>query len=147
LNTNNIAKNIGLDNKTIQNYLEILQETGLVQLISKNQAGSNLLKKTEKMFLDNGDLYKSICQEIGFESSIGTLREIFFIKMLKNSNNIIHYSDIGDYEINGIHFEIGGKNKSLKQIKDNLDSSFLVKDDILTGSRYEIPLFLFGFLY
>ncbi|QEN05595.1 ATPase [Thiospirochaeta perfilievii] len=147
LNKNNIAKNIGLDNKTVQNYLEILQETGLIELILKNKAGSNILKKTEKIFLDNTDLYKSVSEEIGFETPIGTLREIYFIKMILNSDNKLHYSQIGDYTIGNINFEIGGKNKSLKQIKDNLENSFLVKDDILTGSKYEIPLYLFGFLY
>lgn len=147
LNKNNIAKNIGLDNKTIQNYLEILQETGLIKLILKNKAGSHLLKKTEKIFLDNTDLYKSVSAEVGFETPIGTLREIFFIKMILNSGNKLHYSEIGDYIIGDTNFEIGGKNKSLKQIKDNLENSFLVKDDILSGSKYEIPLYLFGFIY
>lgn len=147
LNKNNIAKNIGLDNKTIQIYLDILQETGLVELILKNKAGSNILKKTEKIFLDNTDLYKSISDEIGFKTPIGTLREIYFIKMIKNSGNKLHYSEIGDYVVNNTNFEIGGKNKSLKQIKDNLENSFLVKDDILNGTKYEIPLYLFGFLY
>ena len=147
LNKNNIAKNIGLDNKTIQNYLDILDETGLIQLIQKNKAGSNILKKTEKIFLDNPDMYKSVGDEIGFETPIGTLREIYFIKMIINSGNKLHYSEIGDYEINGMNFEIGGKNKSLKQIKENLENSYLVKDDILNGSKYEIPLYLFGFLY
>ncbi len=147
LNRNNIAKNIGLDNKTIQNYLDILQETGLIQFILKNKAGSNILKKTEKIFLDNTDIYRSTSEEIGFETPIGTLREIFFIKMLLNSGNKIHFSEIGDYQINNINFEIGGKNKDLKQIKNNLENSYLVKDDIITGSKYEIPLYLFGFLY
>ncbi|MDC7223237.1 MAG: ATPase, partial [Spirochaetales bacterium] len=147
LNRNNISKNIGLDNKTIQNYLDILQETGLIQFILKNRAGSNILKKTEKIFLDNTDIYKSTSEEIGFETPIGTLREIFFIKMIINSGNKIHFSEIGDYRINNINFEIGGKNKDLKQIKNNLENSYLVKDDIITGSKYEIPLYLFGFLY
>ncbi len=53
-----IAKNIGLDNKTIQSYLNILKETGLVELISKNKSESNILRQTEKMYLDNPDLYK-----------------------------------------------------------------------------------------
>ena len=147
LNRNNISKNIGLDNKTIQNYLDILQETGLIQFILKNKSGSNILKKTEKIFLDNTDIYKSTSEEIGFETPVGTLREIFFIKMIINSGNIIHFSEIGDYQINDFNFEIGGKNKDLKQIKNNLENSFLVKDDIITGSKYEIPLYLFGFLY
>lgn len=147
LNKNNIAKNIGLDNKTIQNYLDILQETGLIELILKNKAGSNILKKTEKIFLDNTDLYKSVSDEIGFETPVGTLREIYFIKMILNSGNKLHYSEIGDYVVNNKNFEIGGKNKSLKQIKDHLENSYLVKDDILVGSKYEIPLYLMGFLY
>jgi len=100
LNINNISKHIGSDNKTISHYLNILQETGLVQLIIKNQSGSSLLKKTEKIFLDNADIYRSVTTEIGFESQVGTLREIFFIKMILNSGNTIHYSEIGDYEIN-----------------------------------------------
>jgi len=147
LNKNNIAKNIGIDNKTIQNYLEILQETGLIELILKNKSGSQILKKTEKIFLDNPDIYRSTSEEIGFETPVGTLREIYFIKMIQNSQNIIHYSDIGDYTVNNINFEIGGKNKSLKQIKDHLETSYLVKDDIVSGNKYEIPLYLFGFLY
>ena len=147
LNKNNIAKNIGLDNKTIQNYLDILQETGLIELILKNKAGSNILKKTEKIFLDNTDLYKSVSDEIGFETPVGTLREIYFIKMILNSGNKLHYSEIGDYIVSDINFEIGGKNKSLKQIKDHRENSYLVKDDILVGSKYEIPLYLMGFLY
>lgn len=147
LNRNNISKHIGLDNKTIHNYLNILQETGLIQLVMKNKAGSNILKKTEKMFLDNTDLYVSTSEEIGFKPHIGTLREIFFIKMILNSDHKIHFSEIGDFTVNDFNFEIGGKSKNLKQIKDNLENSFLVKDNILLGSKYEIPLYLFGFLY
>ena len=147
LNRNSIAKNIGLDNKTIQNYLNILKETGLIELISENKSGSSILRQTEKMYLDNPDLYKSIIEEIGYESKIGTIREIFFIKMLKNSGNKIYYSETGDFEVNNTIFEIGGKSKSKKQIKNNPDNAYLVKDDILYGNRFEIPLYLFGFLY
>jgi len=43
-------------------------------------------------------------------------------------------------------FEIGGKNKSAKQIK-NLPESFTVLDDIENGVFNQIPLWLFGFLY
>ena len=147
LNRNNISKNIGLDNKTVQNYLEILQETGLITLLAMSKAGSQILKQTEKIYLDNPDLYTSISNEIGFESQIGTIREIFFINMVKNSGYNIHVSKIGDFEIDGTLFEIGGKNKDRKQLKNNLENGYIVKDDILYGSKYEIPLYLFGFLY
>ncbi|MDQ7046326.1 MAG: hypothetical protein Q9M39_01370 [Sulfurovum sp.] len=43
-------------------------------------------------------------------------------------------------------FEIGGKNKSYKQIKD-IENSYVVADDIEVGFGHKIPLWLFGFLY
>ena len=43
-------------------------------------------------------------------------------------------------------FEVGGKNKSLKQI-ENVPNSFVVADDIEVGFGAKIPLWLFGFLY
>lgn len=147
LSRNSISKNIGLDNKTVRNYLNILQETGLIELISENKSGSNLLKQTEKIYLDNPDLYASIIEEIGYESKTGTIREIFFIKMLKNSGNKVFYNKTGDFKVNNTVFEIGGKDKTLKQIRNDLGNAYLVKDNILYGSKYEIPLYLFGFLY
>jgi hypothetical protein len=147
LSKNNISKNIGLDNKTIENYLTILQQTGLTELISKNVKGNSMLRNTDKIYLDNPDIYKSVAEEIGFDYQLGTLREIYFIKMIKNAGLKIHFSSIGDFEVNNYFFEVGGKNKGKKQIIEKLGKSFLVKDDILYGSKYEIPLFLFGFLY
>lgn len=147
LNVNNISSKIGLDNKTVSNYLDILHETCLVELIQENKAGSSILKKKEKIYLDNQDLYTSINEQTGFEARKGTMREIFFIRMISNAGHKIHYSKTGDFEVNGILFEIGGKSKKLKQIKSHIHKAFLVKDDILYGSKYEIPLYLFGFLY
>ncbi|MDA3797666.1 MAG: AAA family ATPase [Kiritimatiellae bacterium] len=147
LNKNNISKNIGLDNKTVEHYLTILHETGLIELISQNRTGNAMLRNIDKIYLDNPDIYKSVSEEIGFNYQLGTIREIFFIKMIKNANLRIHFSKTGDFEVNNYLFEIGGKNKSKKQIAKNLDKAFLVKDDILYGSKHEIPLYLFGLLY
>ncbi len=53
----------------------------------------------------------------------------------------------GDFIIDGkVTFEIGGKNKSFKQLS-GVDHSFLALDDIELGSNRTIPLWLFGFLY
>ena len=52
----------------------------------------------------------------------------------------------GDFFINRYVFEIGGKNKTKKQIKE-IEDSFIVKDNIEIGSNKVIPLWLFGFLY
>ena len=147
LNRHSIAKNMGLDSKTIQKFLTILKEAGLAELVSENRSGSAILKQTEKMYLDNPDLYEAIIQEIGYQSNVGTVREIFFIRMLKNSGHKIFYSKTGDFAVENFIFEIGGKSKTRKQIMRNPKNAFLVKDNILYGNRFEIPLHLFGFLY
>ncbi len=147
LNRNSISKHTGLDNRTVENYLKILNETGLVCLVKENKAGSNLLKGTEKIYLDNSNVYRAIIDEIGFKYSKGTVREIFFIKMLQNAGEKVFYSKIGDFQVQDFYFEIGGKSKSKKQIKNYLENSFLVKDDIMYPSHNTIPLHLFGFLY
>lgn len=147
LSINSISRNIGLDNKTVVRYLHMLEETGLLTLISSGKTGSSLLKQTEKIYLDNSNLYEAITAEIGSKSNIGSIREIFFVSMIKNSGHQVHYSRIGDFEVRGTVFEVGGRNKSLKQIGKNLNRAYLVKDDILYGGKHEIPLYLFGFLY
>ena len=147
LNRNNIAKNIGLDHKTVQHYLHILHETGLAELVTTYQAGSNLLKSTEKIYLDNPNIYQSIMNETGHHYKIGTIRELFFIKMLKNSGHTVHYSKMGDFIVDDIIYEVGGKGKTRKQIKQVSQTAYLVKDDILYSGKGEIPLYLFGFLY
>ncbi|MBN2441701.1 MAG: ATPase, partial [Spirochaetales bacterium] len=147
LNRNNIAKYLEQDNKTVQNYLNILHETGIINLIKEMKIGSNLLKTKEKIYLNNPDIYHAVSEEIGIENRIGAIREIFFINMIRNSENKIFYSNIGDFEINGIYFEIGGRKKSIKQIKEYIDNSFIVKDDIIYYEKNTIPLMYFGFLY
>jgi hypothetical protein len=67
--------------------------------------------------------------------------------MLQNSGSQVYFSKIGDFQVEGYNFEVGGKNKSKKQIKDNLTNSFLVKDDLWHPSGNTLPLYIFGFLY
>ena len=43
-------------------------------------------------------------------------------------------------------FEIGGRDKSIQQIKA-ADQGFVVADDLEVGVLQKIPLWLFGFLY
>jgi len=52
-----------------------------------------------------------------------------------------------DFEVNNIIFEVGGKNEKAGQTKDHSGNAYLVNVNILYGSKNEIPLYLFGFLY
>ena len=62
----------------------------------------------------------------------------------------MHYqivsSNMADFKMEDKDFEIGGKNKSLKQIK-TAENGFLVKDDIESGFFNTIPLWHFGLMY
>jgi hypothetical protein len=83
---------------------------------------------------------------LGDDAKIGTIRETFFVSQL-NYNHIVEVSNDGDFLINNKYtFEVGGKNKSFKQIKD-INNSYLVIDTDNTQNTTKIPLFLFGFLY
>ena len=55
-------------------------------------------------------------------------------------------SEVSDFTIGGYTFEVGGKNKSQKQVHD-VENAYIVKDDIEYGMRNVIPLWTFGFLY
>jgi len=147
LNVNSISKHVGKDNKTIETYLDILNETGLAYLLSDNKSGGGILKGKKKIYLGNPNLYKAISSDTGFNYKKGTVRELFFINMIVNSGKKIFYSKVGDFVVDGKNFEIGGKNKSEKQISSDLKNSFVVKDDILYANKRDIPLYLFGFLY
>ncbi len=53
----------------------------------------------------------------------------------------------GDFLVQNTYtFEVGGKSKNSRQIQ-NLEKAYLALDDIETGHRNSIPLWLFGFLY
>ena len=61
--------------------------------------------------------------------------------------SIVTYPKSGDFMVNGKYLmEIGGKNKSGKQIQGQ-EHAFIVADDVEYGFGNKIPLWLFGFLY
>ena len=102
------------------------------------------LEKPEKIYLNNPNQIYAISSK-GKENT-GTIRETFFINMLSIPHKV-SMPQKGDFYVdNKYTFEIGGKKKSFKQIKD-INNSFLAIDDVETGIGNKIPLWLFGFLY
>jgi hypothetical protein len=79
-------------------------------------------------------------------ANTGNIRETFFANQLGYKHKIM-YSDKGDFFVNEKYvFEIGGKDKSMKQIQ-GIENAFIAADDIEYGFQNKIPLWLFGFLY
>jgi len=100
------------------------------------------LSKPEKLYLNNTNLNYALCDA----PEIGTIREGFFVNQLQESHQITTCKN-GDFIVNGKYtFEIGGKNKGFKQIKD-IENAFVVQDIDTTEDNRKIPLWLFGFLY
>jgi uncharacterized protein len=132
------------DERTLKNYLKYLEDGGVIMSLAKKGSGLGALEKPEKIYLNNTNQIYAISRK-GKENT-GTLRETFFINMLSAMHNVSSPPQ-GDFLIdNNYTFEIGGKNKSFKQIK-NIYNSFLAIDDIETGIGNKVPLWLFGFLY
>jgi len=142
LNISKLAQKIEINRNTLYQYIYYLHRGQIFNNIYPLNKGDTIFQKPSKLYLNNTNLLYAYCENI----DIGTIRETFFTNQLK-INHKINYSKIGDFLIDEKYiFEIGGKNKSFKQIK-NIENSFVVADDIEIGFKNKIPLWLFGFLY
>jgi len=109
------------------------------------------MSKPEKLFMQNTNISYAITSTI----DIGSARESFFVNQIKNAlssqarllDDRIFGAKKGDFLVDSKYtFEVGGKNKNFKQIKD-IKNSYLAIDDIEIGYQAKIPLWMFGFLY
>lgn len=142
LNIQNLAKQSAISRNTLYSYLYYLQKANLIEIIGGNFKNKKLLNKPDKIYLENLNLYNILCSD----KNSGSIRESFFVSQIKIKHNV-KYSNIGDFIVDGKYiFEIGGKNKSFKQIKD-IDNSYIIADNLEIGFGNKIPLWLFGFLY
>ena len=140
LNLTALSKEIGINTRTLYNYITALQKGDLIHLLYYNKKGNAIFQKPDKILLNNPNLFQILC-----DINVGSQRESFFVSTLEKFD--IKYSKKGDYIVNDKYiFEIGGKNKGYSQIKD-ISNSFIVADDIEVGFGNKIPLWLFGFLY
>ena len=101
------------------------------------------MSRPDKIYCDNPNIMYALCPE----AEIGCVRESFFLNQLRSAGYKALYPKQGDFIINDRYlFEVGGKGRSLAQIKD-LPDSYLAVDDVEIGSGHRIPLWMFGLLY
>jgi predicted AAA+ superfamily ATPase len=139
---------LGVSKSKVISILDLLEKSMLIVKIEPKSLGKNLLKKHVKysMLLP----LRSLVNEIfSIKTEIGNLREDMFVTSLFYQRRSLFYlvgnNKNPDFYFEGSIFEVGGKSKTKKQIK-NLENSYLVKDSI-TFEKREISLILFGFLY
>jgi len=150
-NITDLAEATNISRPKLYEYLNYLEEAKIINSIRTPEKGYNIMSKPEKLFMQNTNISYALTKKV----DIGSAREAFFVNQIKNyyaSQNLfideaIFVAKKGDFLVDATYtFEIGGKNKSFKQIKD-MQNSYVGADDIEIGFKNKIPLWLFGFLY
>ncbi|MBE0495425.1 MAG: ATP-binding protein [Campylobacterales bacterium] len=134
-----LAKELSVSEPTLYVYLSLLDKTGIFRTLKKQSAKQS--KKPEKLYFKNTNILYALAKDQGLDVDIGTVRETFFASCFKN----IFYSEIGDFNVNGTVFEVGGKGKSFDQIKET-PKSYLAIDVDTTAHKHKVPLWMFGLL-
>jgi uncharacterized protein len=131
------------DIRTLYKYFYFLEKAELITLLNSNAKANKLFQKPKKIYLNNTNLINTISPG---KKETGTIRETFFLNQVHYLHEI-NYPKKADFIINNQYtFEIGGRNKTRKQIRD-IEEAFVVQDEIEIGFANTIPLWLFGFLY
>ena len=142
-NVSKLAADMEISRNTVMVYLNYLQETKLLNLLHSKASSDAYLAKPEKIYLHHPNLMYAINAT---PIQIGTVRESFFYNQVNNVHQT-SYTPHGDFLVNENYtFEIGGKNKSKKQIK-KLNNAYVAADMLEYGFENKIPLWMFGFLY
>lgn len=141
-NISKLSERTGVTRGSLINFLKYLEDLRIIHRLFASTKGIGLLQKPDKIYLHHPNLHYALAYG---SSNKGSIRESFFINQLAAIGPIA-YSKTGDFKVNEIIFEVGGKNKTFHQLKSE-NNTFVVMDDIEIGHLHKIPLWLFGFLY
>jgi len=141
-NMSKIAEMLSASRNNISDYCLYIEEAGMIAQLRDNTGGIRGLGKVDKIYLDNTNLIYNLAEDT---FNIGNIRETFFLNQMRVKYDI-STSSVADFQINDKTFEVGGKNKGQKQIKE-IENGYIVKDDIESGYLNTIPLWQFGFSY
>jgi uncharacterized protein len=139
----NLSQKIEIHRTTLMSYLFYLQELGLTYHLLKEARGSVRLQKPAKIYLENTNLMYVL---YSFSANRGNVRETFFANQVGYKHKISFHEKTDFLVDNTYAFEIGGKDKSKKQITC-IENAYIVSDEIEYGYQNKIPIWLFGFLY
>jgi len=141
-NYSKLAQELEIGRNQIPNYIEYLEKSRLFNVLKGKGSSDNILRKVEKLYLNNSNIAYAISDT---KPDTGNIRETMFLTWMRETHNVTA-SSISDFEIDGITFEVGGKNKKGAQIKD-AGIAYLVKDNIEYAVGNSIPIWMFGFIY
>lgn len=152
-NISQLSERLGIGRNALVQYLHLLDRAELIQNLRSAQKGVSAMQKPDKIYLDNPNLIYALAPQ---NANPGTLRETFFFNQLSAAASLttqpgeIVLPKKGDFMYRSIKgdylFEIGGPNKSSKQIGKD-EHHFVVADIEQSASSHRIPLWMFGLLY
>ncbi|MBQ0157976.1 MAG: ATP-binding protein [Bacteroidales bacterium] len=137
-----LANEIKVSRNDIPNYLMYIEKAGMIGQLRDSTGGMRELGKTKKVYLDNTNLIYTMTGE---NANIGNVRETFFFNQTRLHQEVIS-SKVSDFQIGEYTFEVGGKKKGMKQVKD-VENAYIVRDDTEYASGQFLPLWSFGLLY
>jgi len=119
-----------------------MEEAGMIAQLRSETSGVRALGKVDKIYLENTNLMNQLSRK---NQNLGNLRETYFLNQTKTLHTV-NSSTLGDFNIDDKDFEVGGKNRGLKQIAKSSDG-FVVKNDIERGYPQLISLWQLGLIY
>lgn len=141
-NNSTLARNLDISRNSLPDYIEYLEKSGLFNVLRENTSGDGLLQKMEKLYLGNANIIYALGLD---KSDDGAMRETMFLVWMKERYSV-YSSKISDFEIGDITFEVGGRKKKGRQLKD-ADRGYIVKDNIEYAAGKNVPIWMFGFIY
>jgi len=137
-----LSQKVGTSRDVLLKYLYLLSNAGIINLLSQSGSAGSIMQKPEKIYINNPTLMLALDEG----ANTGTLRETFFMNQI-TVNHKVSAPKAGDFLVNDIYtFEVGGKNKTQKQIA-GIENAYTVIADIEYGQGNRIPLWMFGLLY
>lgn len=138
-----LAEKTSIHRNSLNNYLHYLEQAKLISLLQPAGKSVASLQKPEMIYLNNTNLLFALAEK---QVEKGNLRETFFLSQL-NAVHKIAMPKQGDFFVdNKYTFEVGGKDKSKKQIA-GIKNAWVVKDDLEFPVGNNLPLWMFGCLY
>ena len=137
-----LASQIEVSRNNLEDYLLFIEKAGMIAQLREVSTSINGFGKVEKVYLDNTNILNTLSDSA---PDVGTVRETFFFNQMR-VNQEVTSSPISDFQIGDHTFEVGGKSKGQKQIRE-ATQGYVVKDDIEYGHGNVIPLWAFGLNY
>jgi predicted AAA+ superfamily ATPase len=138
-----ISERTTIHRNTLNNYLHFLEQAKIISLLNAAGKSTATLQKPEMIYLNNTNLLYTLAEN---QVEKGNLRETFFQSQVSPVVKT-ELPTRGDFLLaNSYTFEVGGKDKSGKQIS-GLKNAWVVKDDLEYASGKSLPLWMFGCMY